>query len=91
MVPMAEIVEIDKSGRIVIPKSLRDRLGISGKTKFILTERGEGQLLLQQIDIEEIARRLEEEMAGKDVYTIVKVIRKEINEKCKARYPELFA
>jgi len=89
MVPMAEIVEIDKSGRIVIPKSLRDRLGISGK--FILTERGEGQLLLQQIDIEEIARRLEEEMAGKDVYTIVKVIRKEINEKCKARYPELFA
>jgi len=36
MVPMAEIFEIDKSGRIVI--SLRDRLGISGKTKFILTE-----------------------------------------------------
>jgi len=33
---MAEIFEIDKSGRIVI--SLRDRLGISGKTKFILTE-----------------------------------------------------
>jgi hypothetical protein len=30
-------------------------------------------------------------MAGKDVDTIVKVIRKEINEKCKARYPELFA
>jgi AbrB family looped-hinge helix DNA binding protein len=38
MVPMAEIFEIDKSGRIVIPKSLRDKLGISGKTKFILTE-----------------------------------------------------
>lgn len=30
-------------------------------------------------------------MAGKDVDTIVKVIRKEINEKCKALYPELFA
>jgi len=40
MVPMAEIFEIDKSGKIVIPKSLRDKLGISGKTKFILTEGG---------------------------------------------------
>jgi len=30
-------------------------------------------------------------MAGKDVDTIVKVIRKEINEKRKALYLELFA
>ena len=90
MVSMAEIVEVDKAGRIVIPKSLRDKLGIKRKTRFILTERGGRQLLLQQIDVEEMARRLEGELVGKDVDAIVKAIRKEINEKCKVRYPELF-
>jgi len=88
---MAEIVEADKSGRIVIPKSLRAELDIREKTRFILTKRGEGQLLLQKIDVEEIARRLEEELTGRDIDTIVKAIRKEINEKIKARYPDLSA
>jgi AbrB family looped-hinge helix DNA binding protein len=91
MVAMAEIVEADKSGRIVIPKSLRTELDIREKTKFILTKRGEGQLLLQKIDVEEIARRLEEELAGTDIDAIAKAIRKEINEKIKARYPDLSA
>lgn len=88
---MAEIVEADKSGRIVIPKSLRTELDIGEKTRFILTKRGEGQLLLQKIDVEEIARRLEEELTGRDIDTIVEAIRKEINEKVKARYPDLSA
>jgi AbrB family looped-hinge helix DNA binding protein len=88
---MAEIVEADKSGRIVIPKSLRTELDIREKTRFILTKRGEGQLLLQKIDVEEIARRLEEELTGRDIDTIVEAIRKEINEKIKARYPDLSA
>ena len=86
---MVEIVEADKSGRIVIPKSLREELDIREKTRFILTKRGEGQLLLQKIDVEEIARRLEEELAGKDIDAIVEAIRKEINEKIKVDYPHL--
>ena len=86
---MAEVVESDKSGRIVIPKSLREELNMKEKTRFILTKRGKGQLLLQKIDVEEIARRLEEELAGKDIDTIVRAIRKEINEKIKVNYPHL--
>jgi len=86
---MAEIVETDKSGRIVIPKSLREELDIGEKTKFIMMKRHEGQLLLQKIDVEEIARRLEEELANKDIDTIVEAIRKEINEKVKNRHPDL--
>lgn len=88
---MVEIVEADKSGRIVIPKSLREELDIREKTRFILTKRGEGQLLLQKIDVEEIARRLEGELAGRDIDVIVEAIRKEINEKVKVRYPDLSA
>ena len=86
---MVEIVESDKSGRIVIPKSLRKEFGIREKTRFLLTKRGRGQLLLQKIDVEEMARRLEEELAGKDIAAIVEAIRKEVNEKIKVDYPSL--
>lgn len=86
---MVEIVESDKSGRIIIPKSLREELDIREKTKFILTKRGKGQLLLQKIDVEEMARRLEKELAGKDINAIVEAIRKEVNEKVKVYYPNL--
>jgi len=64
---LASIVEADKSGRIVIPKRLRDELGITDRTKFILTKNGRDQLLLQKIDVKEIARRLEEELEGKPI------------------------
>jgi len=86
---MAEVVASDKSGRIVIPKNLRLELGIKENTKFILTKRGHGQLLLQKLDVEEIARRLEEELAGRDIDAIVQTIRKEIHEKIRANYPDL--
>jgi len=87
--PMAEVVASDKSGRIVIPKNLRLELGIKENTKFILAKRGHGQLLLQKLDVEEIARRLEEELAGRDIDAIVQTVRKEIDEKIRASYPDL--
>ena len=86
---MAEIVEVDKSGRIVIPKRLRKDLGIKEKTKFILARRGEGQILLQKLDVEKIAQRLETELVGKDIDAITEAVRKEINEKIRSRYPDL--
>jgi len=88
---MAEVIEIDRSGRIVIPKGLRREMRIKDRTRFIVAKRGEGQLLLQKLDVDEIAQRLEIELAGRDVDAIVKGIRKEINRKIKARYPDLLA
>lgn len=88
---MVEIVEADRSGRLVIPKALRRELGIRERTKFILSNRGGGQLLLQKLDVDRIAKKLEEELSGKDINTIVSKVRKEINEKIKARHPGLHA
>lgn len=89
MVRMAEVVEVDLSGRIVIPKNVRQELKIKGGTKFILANRGEGQLLLQKLEVDEISRGLEDELAGRDVDAIVKSVRKEINRKIRTRYPDL--
>ncbi len=87
---MAEIVTIDKAGRIVIPKSIRESLKITDGSKFILVESDHGRLVLLKFDIDEIATNLENELKGKNIDAIVKNIRKEINEKIKKRYPSIF-
>lgn len=84
---MATIVESDGSGRIVIPKKIRDEFGITGRTQFLLTHNKKGQILLQKIDVDEIARRLEEELADTPVEELAGSIRKEINEKIASRHP----
>ena len=88
---MAEIVKIDKSGRIVIPKSVRRELGIKKEDQLLISAQGKDQLLLQKLDIVSLVKGLKEEMAGKDVNAMVKTIRKEINAKIKTLYPNLFA
>jgi len=86
---MAEVVEVDKSGRIVIPKSVRQELKIDAKTKFILIKSNKGQLLLQKLDVDEIAEKLEKELSGKDIDAIVEQVRKKIDDKIKASYQDL--
>ena len=88
---MAEIVSIDKAGRIVIPKSIRESLGIIQGTKFILAEGDSGRIFLQKFNIDEIATRLEKETKGKDIDAMVNKIRKEINEKLKKKYSDILA
>lgn len=88
---MAEIVTIDKAGRIVIPKSIRESLGIIQGTKFILAEGDSGRIFLLKFNIDEIATRLESETKGKDIDAMVKKIRKEINEKLKKKYSDILA
>ena len=88
---MAEVVEADASGRIVIPKSIRQELRIKERTKFLLTKRGEGQLLLQKLVVDDLARRLETELAGRDIDTILKTVREEVNKKINVQYPDLLA
>ncbi len=86
---MAEVVEADASGRIVIPKSLRRELHIRDGTRFIAAKGGEGQLLLQKLDVDEIARRLEKELAGRNIDAVIRSVRKEIDRKVRERYPDL--
>jgi AbrB family looped-hinge helix DNA binding protein len=87
---MAELVSVDKSGRLVIPKSLREELGIEGGTKFLISSSKDGKVFLQKLDIKEIASRLEKELKSVDIDSAVKKVRKEINEKARKRYPSLF-
>jgi len=85
---MVEIVEVDRAGRIVLPKRLRDELGIRERTRLMLTRRGD-KLVMMRLDVDEIARRLEEELKGVEVEEIAASVRKEINAKIAREHPEL--
>jgi AbrB family looped-hinge helix DNA binding protein len=85
---MVEIIEVDKAGRIVLPKRLRDEMHIRERTRLILTRRGD-KLILMRLDVDEIAQRLEEELRGVDVEGIAASIRREINAKIAEEHPEL--
>ena len=87
---MAEIVEVDGSGRIVLPKRLREELGIKARTRLMLTRRGD-KLVAIRLDVEELARKLESELEGVEVEELAVSVRKEINEKIARERPELSA
>lgn len=88
---MAAVISVDRAGRLVIPKELREKLGVEKDTKFLVMSGEHGVLMLQKLDVEEIAARLEEELKGVDVDAIVREVRDEINEKARKRYPKLFS
>jgi len=55
-----------------------------------LSSHGKDQLLLQKLDVDSLVKGLKEELAGKDIDTIVKTVRKETNAKIKKLYPDIF-
>lgn len=87
---MAEIVEVDNAGRIVLPKRLRDEMGIKGRARLILTLRG-NKVIMMRLDVDEIARKLEEGLVGVDVEKVAESVRREINAKIAAEHSELLA
>lgn len=87
---MAEIVKIDRSGRLVIPKNIRRELGIKREDHLLLSISGKNGLQLQKLDVESLAKGLKEELAGKDIDAIVRSVRKELDAKIKALYPDIF-
>jgi AbrB family looped-hinge helix DNA binding protein len=56
---MAEVVSIDKAGRIVIPKALREAAELDERAKLLITATEKGRIVLQKLDVDSIAERLE--------------------------------
>ncbi len=87
--PVAEVVSVDKAGRVVIPKAVREATGIDERVKLLVAAAGRGRVVLQKLDVEEIVARLEQELAGKDVEEIARRVREEVNARVRKAYPDL--
>ncbi|HEY7588813.1 MAG TPA: AbrB/MazE/SpoVT family DNA-binding domain-containing protein [Thermoplasmata archaeon] len=84
---MAAVVAIDRAGRIVIPKETRDAQSIRPGTRFLLVEGRKGEIWLQRLDPEELARRVRHELKGVDLDPIIERVEAEIERLAAERYP----
>lgn len=75
------ITTIDKAGRVVIPKEIRERMNLREDSALLVAETGRGVLILKKLDMKEIADRLRVELKGKDVDEIARRVEEGSNER----------
>ena len=83
------VTTIDKAGRVVIPKEIRDRLGLKEDSALLVTDAEGGVVILKKLDIEELARRLRQELKGKDMEAIAGRVEEESNERARKEHKAL--
>lgn len=87
---MAEsVTKMDKAGRIVIPKEIRQRMGLTEDTALLITDAANDIVVLKKVDIKELARKLRQELKGVDVEAIAKRVEKKSNEEAKSEHKTL--
>ncbi len=86
---MEDIVAVDRAGRVVIPKAIREAAGIDERAKLLIAVTEAGRVVLQKLDLETLTARLEKELAGKDIDAIARRVREEARARIRKEYPDL--
>jgi AbrB family looped-hinge helix DNA binding protein len=76
------VTRIDKAGRVVIPKEMRDRIGLKEDTAVLVTD-VDSVVVMKKLDIAELGRRLRQELKGVDVEEIAARVEEESNEQAR--------
>ncbi len=84
-----EIVNIDGSGRLVIPEFIRKKLHLSKEVPLLITEIDDDKILIKKLDRDDIKKRLREELGGIDIDKVASEVRAEVNEEAKKRYKSI--
>lgn len=84
-----EIVNIDRSGRLVIPEFIRKKLHLSKEVPLLITEIDDDKILIKKLDRDDIEKRLREELSGIDIDNVAREVRAEVNEEAKKRYKSI--
>lgn len=87
MMSVTAVVSLDKAGRIVIPKGVRDSTDLEPGTKFLLVEAADGRLWLQRLDARELAKRIHRELSGVNLAPLIRRVEAEANALAKRLYP----
>src|SRR5207302_3971694 len=85
---MTKIVSVDPSGRIRIPKAIRELAGFTERTKLLVIAE-EGRAVLQKLDADSLAARIGKELIGKDVDAVIRNVRPETRARVRKVYPDL--
>ncbi len=85
-----EIVNIDKSGRIVIPGAIRKKLKLNENSKLLIADVKNDLLVIKKINIEELAEQLEKDFKNIDIDTTAGKVRNDIKEKIREKHLSIF-
>lgn len=78
-----EIVRVDKSGRLVIPETLRKKLKIKEQTSLLIADVKDDTIIIKKLDEDEIAKRLRDELKDVDIDAFEKSVERESDKKAK--------
>jgi AbrB family looped-hinge helix DNA binding protein len=82
------VTTIDKAGRVVIPKEIREKMSLKENSILLVVETEGDALILKKLDIRQIAERLRGELKGKDLDGIARKVEAQSNERVRKERPE---
>ena len=85
-----DIVTVDKLGRILLPKSLRQAMGLHAGARLLAID-VDGRLVLQAVDAETLLRQIREDLKGADVDRITRLVRDEVEHEAQAHIAQVLA
>jgi AbrB family looped-hinge helix DNA binding protein len=80
------VTRIDKAGRVIIPKVIRERMGLVQDTTLLISHASKDIVVLKKLDVKELAQNLQRELKGIDIEGISKRVEKRANEQARKRY-----
>lgn len=83
------VTKIDKAGRVVIPKEIRERVGLNEDETLLVADAPDDIVILKKLDVKELAKRLRSELKGINVESIAQRIEEESNEEARKEYAAL--
>jgi len=83
------VTKIDRAGRVVIPKEIRERMGLKEDTTLLVVDATDEIVVLKKLDVKELAKRLRQELRGIDVEAIGRRVEEESNEQARKEYQAL--
>ena len=79
------VTKMDRSGRVVIPKEIRRKMGLEGDTALLVADATDEIVVLKRLDVKDLARMLRQELRGTDVEAIGRRVEEESDEPARKR------
>ena len=73
------VTRVDKKGRILLPKEIRDRMNVRPGDEFLITDVGEDAVVLKKIDVKKMLDSLIEKAKSVDLEKLEREIEEEGN------------
>jgi len=64
---MVEVVVVDEKGRVVIPREVRERLGLSKGSRLLLVELSGDTIVLRKLDVKRVLEAIAREVREKGI------------------------